>query len=36
MYMNNNLVDKFVMVEIIMWIKMIKVVLVGNWEEYII
>lgn len=35
MHMNNNLADKFVMVETIMWIKMIKAVLVGNWEEYI-
>lgn len=34
MHMNNNLVDKFIMMEIIMWMKTIKAVLVGDWEEY--
>lgn len=31
----NNLVDKFIMVETIMWIKIIKAVLSGNWKEYV-
>lgn len=35
MHMNNNLVDKFIMMETIMWIKTIKAVLVGDREEYI-
>ena len=33
MYVNNNLVDKFIIVETIVWIKTIKAVLVGDWEE---
>lgn len=35
MHINNNLADNFKMVETIMWIKMIKAVLAGNWEGYI-
>ena len=34
-HLNNNLDDIFIMAEAIMWIKMIKEVLAGNWEGYI-
>lgn len=35
MHLNNNLDDIFIMVKAIMWIKMIKAVLAGNWGGYI-
>lgn len=35
MHMNNNLGDKFIMVETIMWITTIKAALAGDWDEYI-